>query len=111
MNRLRLGQGLVLSFLSLLVTSFDIHNGRSFVALLVTESMVGHKLGEFALSRTYHGHDKIKFSEEEVKMAYIAKHNFSPVSPRKARLVIDMIRGKNVSEGANDFEVCSPALC
>ncbi len=37
---------------------FDIHNGRSFVSLLVTESMVGHKLGEFALSRTYHGHDK-----------------------------------------------------
>ena len=37
---------------------FDIHNGRSFVALLVTESMVGHKLGEFALSRSYHGHDK-----------------------------------------------------
>ncbi len=37
---------------------FDIHNGRSFVSLLVTESMVGHKLGEFALSRTYHGHDR-----------------------------------------------------
>ncbi len=31
-------------------------------------------------------------------MAHIAKHKFSPVSPRKARLVIDMIRGKEVSE-------------
>lgn len=37
---------------------FDIHDGRKFMSLLVTESMVGHKLGEFALSRTYHGHDK-----------------------------------------------------
>ena len=37
---------------------FDIHDGRKFVSLLVTESMVGHKLGEFALSRTYHGHDR-----------------------------------------------------
>ncbi len=37
---------------------FDIHDGRKFVSLLVTESMVGHKLGEFALTRNYHGHDK-----------------------------------------------------
>lgn len=37
---------------------FEIHDGRKFVSLLVTESMVGHKLGEFALTRSYHGHDK-----------------------------------------------------
>ena len=33
-----------------------VHNGRSFVPVYVTENMVGHKLGEFALTRTFKGH-------------------------------------------------------
>ncbi len=33
-----------------------VHNGRQFVPVYVTENMVGHKLGEFALTRTYRGH-------------------------------------------------------
>lgn len=33
-----------------------VHNGRVFVPVYVTENMVGHKLGEFALTRTYRGH-------------------------------------------------------
>ncbi|MEI6092889.1 MAG: 30S ribosomal protein S19 [bacterium] len=33
-----------------------VHNGKKFVPVFVTENMVGHKLGEFALSRTFHGH-------------------------------------------------------
>ena len=33
-----------------------VHNGRQFVPVLVTENMVGHKLGEFAPTRTYRGH-------------------------------------------------------
>lgn len=33
-----------------------VHNGRQHVPVLVTEHMVGHKLGEFALTRTYRGH-------------------------------------------------------
>lgn len=33
-----------------------VHNGRTFVPVFVTENMVGHKLGEFAPSRTYRGH-------------------------------------------------------
>ena len=33
-----------------------VHNGKQHVAVLVTEHMVGHKLGEFALTRTYRGH-------------------------------------------------------
>ena len=36
--------------------NFNVHNGRKFVAVYVTENMVGHKLGEFALTRTFHGH-------------------------------------------------------
>jgi len=33
-----------------------IHNGRQHVPILVTENMVGHKLGEFAVTRTFRGH-------------------------------------------------------
>lgn len=33
-----------------------IHNGRQHVPIFVTEEMVGHKLGEFAVTRTYRGH-------------------------------------------------------
>lgn len=33
-----------------------IHNGRAHVPVYITEEMVGHKLGEFALTRTYKGH-------------------------------------------------------
>lgn len=33
-----------------------VHNGKSFIPVFVTENMVGHKLGEFAPTRTYRGH-------------------------------------------------------
>ena len=33
-----------------------VHNGRTFVPVFVTENMVGHKLGEFAPTRSYKGH-------------------------------------------------------
>jgi len=33
-----------------------VHNGKKFVPVFVTENMVGHKLGEFAMTRTFHGH-------------------------------------------------------
>ncbi|MBA2848523.1 30S ribosomal protein S19 [Thermosulfuriphilus ammonigenes] len=36
--------------------TFAVHNGRKFIPVYVTENMVGHKLGEFAPTRTYHGH-------------------------------------------------------
>lgn len=36
--------------------TFAVHNGKKFVAVFVTENMVGHKLGEFAPTRTFHGH-------------------------------------------------------
>jgi small subunit ribosomal protein S19 len=36
--------------------TFAVHNGRKFIPVFVTENMVGHKLGEFSPSRTYHGH-------------------------------------------------------
>ncbi len=36
--------------------TFAVHNGRKFIPVYVTENMVGHKLGEFALSRTFKAH-------------------------------------------------------
>ena len=36
--------------------TMQVHNGRQHVPVLVTEHMVGHKLGEFALTRNYRGH-------------------------------------------------------
>ena len=43
--------------------SFLIHNGKTFIKLTVREEMVGHKLGEFAATRTFRGHTK----KEKVK--------------------------------------------
>jgi small subunit ribosomal protein S19 len=36
--------------------TFAVHNGKKFVPVLVNENMIGHRLGEFAPTRTFHGH-------------------------------------------------------
>ena len=36
--------------------TFAVHNGKKFIPVFVTENMVGHKLGEFAPTRTFRGH-------------------------------------------------------
>ncbi|AHG59882.1 30S ribosomal protein S19 [Buchnera aphidicola] len=36
--------------------TISIHNGRNHIPVFITEEMVGHKLGEFSLTRTYRGH-------------------------------------------------------
>lgn len=38
--------------------TFAVYNGMKFVPVYVTENMVGHKLGEFSLTRTFRGHKK-----------------------------------------------------
>ena len=45
-----------------------VHNGRKFVPVYISENMVGHKLGEFALTRTFKGHSGKKV-EKTVKPA------------------------------------------
>jgi len=40
--------------------TFNVHNGKNFMKVLVTEDMVGHKLGEFAPTRTFRGHTNKK---------------------------------------------------
>ena len=43
--------------------SLAVHNGRKFIPVYVTENMVGHKLGEFSPTRTFHGHAADKKSK------------------------------------------------
>ena len=39
--------------------TFAVHNGRKFINVFVTEDMVGHRLGEFAPTRTFKGHGRV----------------------------------------------------
>ncbi|HYF01456.1 MAG TPA: 30S ribosomal protein S19 [Planctomycetota bacterium] len=43
--------------------SFLVHNGKTFVKVFVTEDMVGHKLGEFAPTRSFRGHPGTKAAD------------------------------------------------
>ena len=43
-------------FPSFVEHTFAVYNGREHITVYVTEDMVGHKLGEFAPTRTFHGH-------------------------------------------------------
>jgi small subunit ribosomal protein S19 len=44
---------------------FEVHNGKSFIPVSVTEDMVGMKFGEFAPTRSYHGHGADKKSKRK----------------------------------------------
>ena len=39
--------------------TFAVHNGKQFVTVFVTENMVGHRLGEFSMTRMFRGHGAI----------------------------------------------------
>ena len=43
--------------------TFDVHNGKKFISVFVSENMVGHKLGEFSPTRTFKGHAVKKAAE------------------------------------------------
>lgn len=45
--------------------TFAVHNGRKFVPVFVTENMVGHKMGEFAPTRTFFGHSADKKAKKK----------------------------------------------
>ena len=49
--------------------TMGVHNGRQHTEVYITESMVGHKLGEFAPTRTFRGHSSKKKLEEGVEGA------------------------------------------
>ena len=43
--------------------TFNVHNGKTFIRVFITEEMVGHKLGEFSHTRTFRGHSGKKARE------------------------------------------------
>src|ERR1039458_5917147 len=51
-----------------------VHNGRKFVPVFVTDNMVGHKLGEFSPTRTFHGHAADRKSEEHTSEIQSLRH-------------------------------------
>ncbi|MBT3584286.1 MAG: 30S ribosomal protein S19 [Halobacteriovoraceae bacterium] len=40
--------------------TFAVHNGKKFIPVYVTDNMIGHKLGEFSMTRTFYGHGSDK---------------------------------------------------
>jgi small subunit ribosomal protein S19 len=49
--------------------TFAVHNGKKFIPIFVTEEMVGHKLGEFSPTRTFHGHSGDRKTKIKAKAA------------------------------------------
>ena len=69
---------------------FGVHNGKDFVEVLVTEDMVGHRLGEFSLTRKFIKHGgkmqkeiEIKAKEAEVAAAKSAKEAATTAADKK----------------------------
>ncbi|MBM4401983.1 MAG: 30S ribosomal protein S19 [Candidatus Cloacimonetes bacterium] len=47
--------------------TFEVHNGRDFIPVFITEAMVGHKLGEFSPTRKFVAHSKKGYKKPEQK--------------------------------------------
>ena len=60
-----------------------VHNGKKFIPVYVTENMVGHKLGEFAPTRTFKGHSgtKAEKAEKTTKVAPAGGSAPAPAAP------------------------------
>ena len=87
--------------------NFMIHNGKNFIPITISEEMVGHKLGEFAPTRSFKGHtpaDKKAAAEKPAPGDKDGKNNSIVKavnknvrsSPRKLSLVLNSIVGKKV---------------
>ena len=61
--------------------TFAVHNGRKFIPVYVTENMVGHKLGEFAVTRTFHGHTP---ADKKAAAEGVAKPGAAAAAPAAA---------------------------
>ena len=107
--------------------TFGVHNGREFISVFVTEEMVGHKLGEFSLTRKFirHGGKMQKEQEAAKKIAEAAKPEsadgkrnnlkdkkcwYQPKlkslrkSPRKVRLVSSVLKGLDVENAQSQLK-------
>ena len=84
-----------------------VHNGRQHIPVLISENMVGHKLGEFAPTRTFKAHSGDRRSEGPLAAETHASHlklMYARISPQKCRLVADVVRGA-AGGSADDPEI------
>ena len=63
--------------------TFEVHNGRKFITVFVTENMVGHRLGEFSPTRLFKGHGSKKIAEEGASKAAPASAPAKPAAAKK----------------------------
>ena len=63
--------------------TFLVHNGKIFLPVFVTENMVGHKLGEFALTRKFQRHGGKMAKEQEAAQGVAEKAKLQAVAPAK----------------------------
>ncbi len=67
--------------------TFQVHNGKQHIDVYVTENMVGHKLGEFSLTRKFHRHGGKMAKEQEAAAAAADKTSMAaakaPAAPKK----------------------------
>ncbi len=117
--------------------TFDVHNGRKFISVFVSENMVGHRLGEFSPTRIFKGHGSKKVAEaaaaalpqhaalhrlhrllnphpkqkkdNRLCKRHLLRSKFVRISPRKARLAADLIRGRSVEEATTQLMFCKLA--
>ena len=89
------------------------HDGRRHVPIYVTENMVGHKLGEFAPTRTYRGplgrEEKEEVGRIRIKaMDVQAIARYLPISAQKMRLVCDQVRGMDADQALVVLQIHAP---
>ena len=65
--------------------TFMVHNGKTHIKVFVTEDMVGHRLGEFALTRTFKGHGGKKAAEAGAAVAGVPGAPGVPSAPGAPR--------------------------
>jgi hypothetical protein len=84
-----------------------VHNGKQHIPVYVTENMVGHKLGEFSLTRTFKGHTCWQEGQEVKEWIWklVLFCAAFGLSDQKGRLVADQIRGLPVDKALNILAV------
>src|SRR5579871_2663934 len=60
--------------------TFEVHNGRKFISVFVSENMVGHRLGEFSPTRIFKGHGSKKVAEAAAAAAAAATAGAAPAA-------------------------------
>ncbi len=61
--------------------TIEVHNGRKFIPVYITENMVGHKLGEFSPTRTFRGHGTKIAAERAAAPAAVPGVSATPATP------------------------------